>query len=379
MEFKRTDAENVLILDDVVSNLMTLADIVRDAGYIARPVPSVELAMKAVEAELPGIILMDITMPQMTGYEYCRLLKKDVKTRDIPVIFVSGLSAPQDRIKGYESGAVDYITKPFERTEVLMSLKTHLRNFELQKELSINNKKLHRLVNQQLHQIEEERKNMALAIAALAEDRDDGTGMHLVNISKNCRLIATGLSLTHKYEKLITSEFISTIEIASKLHDIGKMAIPDKILLKEGHLTGRERSIMMMHTVAGVETLNGIYAKNSQNGFIKMAIDIAYHHHEKWDGSGYPCGLAGADIPLAARIMAVVDTYDAIVSERCYKPGYTHEVAIEIIRAESGKSFDPDVVNIFCRLEKHLKHESVDGKSVGRTSAPNYDAMEGRR
>ena len=136
---------------------------------------------------------------------------------------------------------------------------------------------------------------------------------------------------------------------------------------------------MMMHTVAGVETLNGIYAKNSQNGFIKMAIDIAYHHHEKWDGSGYPCGLAGTDIPLAARIMAVVDTYDAIVSERCYKPGYTHEVAIEIIRAESGKSFDPDVVNIFCRLEKHLKHESAGENSVGRTSTPNYDAMEGRR
>ncbi|MBO7633623.1 MAG: response regulator, partial [Lachnospiraceae bacterium] len=163
MEFKRKDAENVLILDDVVSNLMTLADIVREAGYIARPVPAVELAMKAVEAELPDIILMDITMPQMNGYEYCRLLKKDVKTRDIPVIFVSGLSAPADRIKGYESGAVDYITKPFERTDVLMSLKTHLHNFELQKELLINNKKLHRLVNQQVHQIEDERKNMALA------------------------------------------------------------------------------------------------------------------------------------------------------------------------------------------------------------------------
>ena len=378
MEFKRTEKDNVLILDDVNSNLMTMTDIVREAGLIARPVPTVEFAMKAVEAELPSIILMDITMPQMTGFEYCRLLKKDVRTRNIPVIFVSGLSSAQDRMKGFECGAVDYITKPFERTEVLLSIKTHLRNAEIQKELIINNKKLHNLVGQQLRQIEDERKNMALAIAALAEDRDDGTGKHLTNISKNCRLIATGLSLTHKYEKLITTDFINTIEIASKLHDIGKMAIPDKILLKEGHLTGKERSIMMMHTVAGVDTLNGIYANNSQNGFIKMAIDIAYHHHEKWDGSGYPCGLAGSDIPLAARIMAVVDTYDAIVSERCYKPGYSHEAAIEIIKAESGKSFDPDVVNIFCRLEKHLKHETAENKP-SRAGAPNYDVMEGRR
>ncbi len=379
MEFKRTNKENILIIDDVTSNLLVLSDIIRAADCIARPVPSVELAMKAIDAELPNLILLDVTMPQMNGFEYCRILKDDVRTRDIPVIFISGLSSPEDHVKGFENGAVDFITKPFERTEVLMRVNTHLRTYRMHRELVISNKKLHNLVSAQLRQIEEERKNMALGLAELAEDRDDGTGQHLVNISKNSRLIATGLSLTHKYEKVINSEFINTIEIASKLHDIGKMAIPDKILLKEGPLSGKDRSIMMMHTIAGVETLNGIYAKNSQNGFIKMAIDIAYYHHEKWDGSGYPCGLEGAGIPLSARIMAVVDTYDALVSERCYKAGYSHEKAIEIIRGESGKSFDPDIVNIFCRLGKHLKRSESNTGEDDLKKKPGYDAMEGRR
>ena len=379
MEFNRREKNNVLIIDDVTSNLVALSDIMREAGYIPRPVVSVETAMKAINAEIPGIILLDVTMPQMNGYDYCRILKKDVRTRDIPVVFISGLSTPQDRIKGFESGGVDFITKPFERTEVLMRVKTHLKLYDTQKELVNNNKKLHNLVNMQLRQIEGERRNMILALAALAEDRDDGTGTHLDNIAGNCRLIATGLSLTRKYEKSITAEFINTIEVASKLHDIGKMAIPDKILLKEGHLTGKERSIMMMHTVAGVETLKDIYFNNSQNGFIKMAMDIAYYHHEKWDGSGYPTALAGNKIPLPARIMAAVDTYDALVSERCYKPAYSHEAALEIIRAESGKSFDPDVVNIMLRLGKYLKRPDGSQPYADRTSIPGYDAMEGRR
>lgn len=379
MEFSRKESDSILIIDDVTSNLAALSEMIRVAGYTARPVASVAQAMKAIDAALPSTILLDVTMPQMNGYDYCRILKRDVRTRDIPVIFISGLSSAQDRIKGFECGAVDFITKPFERTEVMMRINTHLKLYHMQCDLTMNNKKLHNLVNNQLHQIELERRNMILALANLAEDRDDGTGMHLTNISKNCRLIAMGLSLTHKYEKVITSEFISTIEVASKLHDIGKMAIPDRILLKEGHLNGKERSIMMMHTVAGVETLKDIYVNNAQNGFIKMAMDIAYYHHEKWDGSGYPCALVGADIPLAARIMAVVDTYDALVNERCYKAAYSHESALEIIRNESGKSFDPDVVNILCRLEKHLKRTVSDDKFTNKSTTPIYDAMEGRR
>ena len=355
MEFSRTNRENILIIDDVVMNLASLADIIRDAGFISRPVSNVRHAMMAVEAELPDLILLDVTMPHMSGYEYCRILKKDVKTRDIPVIFVSALGSSEDRIKGFECGGADYITKPFEKVEVLLRVNMHLRMYRMQQELSSSNKKLHSLVTRQLMKIESERANMVKALAKLTEEKDDWTGTHLENISKNCRLVAMGLSFTHKYEKQVTSDFINMIESASQLHDIGKMTIPDRILLKEGRLSGDEHKLMESHTTSGVEILKDLYRDNSENGFIRMAIDIAWYHHEKWDGSGYPCALSGNEIPLAARIMAVVDAYDALVNERCYKPAFSHEAALNIIRQQAGISFDPDVVDIFCRLEGQLR------------------------
>lgn len=380
MDLIRSEAkENILIIDDVTTNLIALTDIIREAGYMARPVTSVAQAMKAITASLPNLILLDVTMPQMNGYEYCRILKKDPETRDIPVIFISALTSAADRVRGFECGAVDFISKPFEKTEVLMRVNTHLKIFRMQKDLEESNRQLHGVVMQQLGQLEVERRNMVIAMATLSEDRDDSSGTHLINISKNCRLIATGLSLTHKYEKVITNEYISTIETASKLHDIGKIAIPDRILLKEGKLNTKERNTMMDHTVRGVELLKNIYSSNAQNTFIKMAMEIAHYHHEKWDGSGYPERLEGVRIPLSARIMAVVDTYDALVSTRCYKPAYTHEAAIAIIKNESGKSFDPDIVNIFCRLSKRLNRNNVAEKEISTRSIPEYEVSDGRR
>lgn len=374
MNLSAEKRESILIIDDVTSNLATLAEIIRSAGYSARPVTSVDQATRSIEAKLPTIILLDVTMPEMSGYDYCRKLKKDARTRDIPVIFISGLNTAQDRIKGFECGAVDFISKPFEKTEVLMRMNTHIRLYNMQEQLLLDNKKLHALVNRQLFQIEEERRKMIAALAALSEDRDDSTGMHLPNISRNCRLIAMGLSLTHKYEKAITDEFIATIQVASKLHDIGKMGIPDKVLLKAGPLDDEEREIMMNHTVIGLNTLKDIYSDNTQNMFIKMAMDIAYCHHERWDGTGYPRGLSGTDIPLAARIMSVVDTYDAIVSSRCYKPAYSHESAMTFIKDHSGTNFDPDVVSIFCRLERRLARNRQESEVLDTAVAPAEDA-----
>ena len=385
MEFNRVERENILIIDDVSSNLMALTDIVRDAGFTVRPVANVRHAMMAVEAGLPDLILLDVTMPHMNGFEYCRILKKDTKTRDIPVIFISALNSPEDRIKGFECGGSDYVSKPVEKTEVLLRIDMHLRMYRLRQELSNSNKKLHTIVARQLRQIEDERRNMVLALATLTESKDYETGSHLDNIAANSRLIAMGLSFTRKYEKLITTDFINMIEAASKLHDIGKIAISDRILQKEGHLNERERQIMMTHTTAGIDALKKIYSDNMENGFIRMAMDIAHYHHEKWNGKGYPSGLKGTQIPLAARIMAVVDAYDALVSERCYKPAFSHVGAVHIIKAEAGISFDPDVVDIFCRLEKQLKRVQYDSSEDGSeeeipiNSEVSYDAMDGRR
>ncbi len=346
---------NILIVDDVRANLVALTEMVRKAGFLARPVTSVKQAMQAIDAMLPHLILLDITMPEMDGFEYCAMLKKDVRTRAIPVIFVTALASTQDKIRGFHLGAVDFIVKPFEQEEVTMRINTHLKNYRMQQELESYNKRLYKLIQDQMNRITEQHKTIVYALAKLSEARDDGAGQHLKNIGKNCRMLAMSLQLSPKFEKQIDNEFIDTIEMASTLHDIGKIAISDRILLKPGKLTPEERAIIETHAEIGAKTLQEIADLNSENKMMAMAVDIAYYHHERWDGTGYPKGLSGTEIPLAARIMAIVDVYDSLVGERCYKPAYSHEESMRIIREESGKMFDPDIVEIIEKVQRQLK------------------------
>ncbi|MBP5159021.1 MAG: response regulator [Lachnospiraceae bacterium] len=351
---------NILIIDDVTSNLLVLAEIIREAGYTPRPVSNVRHADQAIAAALPTLILLDVTMPEVSGYEYCAKLKESVTTRDIPVIFISALNSAKDRVKGFECGAVDFISKPFERAEVLVRIGTHLKLYKYREEAKQHNRKLYSMVNQQFYKIARERKNIVFALAKLADAREDASGRHIANVSKNCRLLALGLQLTRKYEKKISPEFVETIELASQLHDIGKSAMPDRLLLKPGPLDDEEKKEMEKHTTIGADTLREIFADNENNEFLEMAIDIAENHHERWDGTGFPGKRAGEKIPLAARILAVADVYDALVSGRCYKSAYSHERAMELMNSLSGKVFDPDIISILNKLQAHLQRNDTD-------------------
>ena len=357
MDYQATSEElaNILIVDDITSNLVILTEIIKNAGYIARPVTSVKQALAAMEANLPQLILLDISMPDMDGYEFCEMLKKDVKTRNIPIIFISAMNAPEDKVKGFQVGAVDFISKPFELEEVTMRVNNHLKIYKMQQELEVYNKRLHKMVNEQIKKITEEEKNFMYALAMLAESKEDRNGAHVRNIGRNCKLLAQSLQFSPKFEREITNSFISTIETAAPLHDIGKVSISDTILLKPGRLTQEEMLIVRSHAELGAKTLIELYNMNEHNEFLEMAIDIAHYHHEKWNGKGYPEGLSGTDIPLAARIMAVVDVYDALTSDKCYKTAYSHEKSMEIINEESGKSFDPDIIEVFNKIQKQLK------------------------
>ncbi|MCR5432184.1 MAG: response regulator [Lachnospiraceae bacterium] len=351
MEFKRVEKDNVLLIDDVTSNLITLSEIIRKEGYIARPVKSVEYAMRAVDAELPSIILLDVTMPDMNGYDYCRILKKDIRTRNIPVIFISGMTSAKDRIKGFECGAVDYITKPFENLEVLMRINTHLKEYHMQKNLYIRNQKLNILVSKQLQQLETERINLITCLAGLCEDRDIPESYHHAdNIAANSKLIAMGLSLTPKYEKTITNEYINMIEIAARLHDVGKLAVPEKIIMKKGRLGSKDIEVMNKHCEAGVRIVESLTANGSGiNIFLRMARDIVEFHHKRWD----EC-TSTRDLPIPARIVGVCDVFDALTAPRIYKKPYSKKAVLKAIKQQSGKMFDPDVVDIMLRLERRL-------------------------
>ena len=352
MEFKRIEKDNILLIDDVTSNLITLSEIIRNEGYIARPVTSVNYAMKAIDAELPSIILLDVTMPDMNGYDYCRILKKDIRTRNIPVIFISGLTGAKDRIKGFDCGAVDYIMKPFENMEVLMRINTHLKEYHMQKNLYARNQKLNILVNKQLQQLETERINLITCLANLCEDRDiPESYRHSDNISVNSKLIATGLSLTPKYEKVITNSFIDMIEIAARLHDVGKFVVPEKLILKKGKLGSREIEKMLEHCEAGRKIVESLSVNGSGvNVFLRMAMDIVSFHHKRWDEIGH----TRKEFPLPARIVGICDVFDCLTAPRVYKKPYSKKVALKAIKEQAGKMFDPDLVDIMLRLERRL-------------------------
>jgi putative two-component system response regulator len=340
---------SILIVDDETANLLYL-------NHLLSPEYTVYTARSALEAieragdSIPDLILLDIVMPEMDGYEAIAMLKSSEKTKDIPVIFITGLSNSEDEEKGLDLGAEDYIAKPFSdsivklRVRNQIKIKNHVR-LVIEKEISEKNN----------------HANMATihALSKLAESRDDDTGAHIERTSSFCGIIAEKLLESGLYPNTVDKAFIENITRASPLHDIGKVGIMDAILLKPGRLTSDEFETMKTHVMIGYETLTSIVELHPENVFIKTGIDISRYHHEKWDGSGYMSGMSGESIPLSARIMAVSDVYDALRSERVYKKAFPHEQALEIIKEGRGRHFDPVLVDVFVR-HNHLFRDIYD-------------------
>ncbi len=346
---------NILIVDDVSTNLVILSEMVKSTGCIPRPVTNVKQAQTAIDRKIPQLILLDISMPEIDGFEFCAMLKADVKTRDIPIIFISALDSVEDKIKGFKLGAVDYIAKPFEKEEVTLRLNTHLKIYRLQQEMEAYNRKLHQVVNEQITRGAEEQKNVLNALADILNMQSDIYEKDISMISTNCRMLAISLQFSPKFDKLISSTFVDEIESASKLHDIGMLSVREKIACKKTKLTDDEWEKIKSHTTVGADYLKKINKDKNKNVYLEMAVDIAKYHHENWDGTGYPEGLSGTEIPLSARIVAVIDTYMALNSERSYRSAYTKEESLSIMRNEAGKRFDPSIVDIFCKIQKQLQ------------------------
>ncbi|OHD61895.1 MAG: two-component system response regulator [Spirochaetes bacterium GWF1_49_6] len=338
---------NIMIIDDVPTNLQVLSEFLKNKAYKVRPVTNGKMALQAMQIEPPDLILLDITMPDMSGFEVCEILKKDENLKNIPVIFISAIDGISDKVKAFKMGGVDYITKPFQYEEVLARVDTQLSLYQLQGKLKAYNKQLEELIQKQVKEISDSQMATIFAIAKLAESRDEDTGTHLERVQKYCRILALKLREKEPYRTKIDDYFIRDIFQASPLHDIGKVAIPDAILLKQGKLTPEEFEVMKTHTSLGSDTLKAVNVTYPNNSFINMGIEISRSHHERWDGKGYPDGLSGGDIPLCARIMAVADVYDALRSKRCYKPPFEHDKSRDIILEGKGAQFDPIVVDAF--------------------------------
>lgn len=322
---------NILIVDDVNANLVLLTEIVRNAGYTARPVINAKQAVRAIEALPPSLIILDISMPEIDGFMFCSMLKKNANTRDIPVIFVSAMSSEEDKLKGLRIGAVDYITKPFHLEEVKLRINNHLRLYKMQQDLEAYNKKLHKIINEQIQKIYDGNKKLINAMVKLSTEGDPYELRHLDHISINCRLLSISLQLSPIFYEQITNNFIEAIEVASKLYRM-EQKITD-----------------------GPSILEVIYGENPQNEYLKMAIEIVKFQKESWDGNGYPQGVSGDDIPLSARIVSVIAEYENLAYPNDKDHQYSHEESIRMIQDKSGIIYDPNIIDILLKIQNQLK------------------------
>ena len=340
----------VMIVDDTPANLKTLHEILKKNNYRVVAFPNGEMAIRAAEKSTPDLVLLDIMMPGIDGFEVCKYFKKIPSLKDTPIIFISALNNSEDKTLAFDLGGVDYITKPFQPDEIIARVKTHIKMHEMQLKLEEYNHQLEDMVNQKVKEVLDSQKAASLALAKLTESRDYETGKHVDRVQIFCRVLAQELR-DSIYKEDITADFIENIYYASPLHDIGKVGIPDNILLKPGKLTLEEFEIIKTHVCIGASTLESIFLLYPNNKIIEMGIEISKYHHERWDGKGYMEGLEGDRIPLSARIMALVDVYDALRSERPYKKAFTHREACARVEGDLGSHFDPVVGEAFREAE----------------------------
>ncbi|GLS90584.1 two-component system response regulator [Psychromonas marina] len=319
--------KSVLVVDDNPENIHVLNGIL-SPYYKVKAAINGKIAIKlACEQEKPDIILLDIMMADLDGFAVCQYLKKLPDTAEIPIIFVSAKTEVADETKGFDLGAVDYITKPVSPPIVLARVSAHLK---------LADQKLHlmSLVKERTADLEKTRIEIVESLGRAAEFKDNETGMHVVRMSWYSYYLAQRCTGNENWSELLRN--------AARMHDIGKIGIPDEVLLKPGKLDADEWAIMQKHVEYGVEILG-----KQETDLLVLAVEVAKYHHEKWDGSGYPNGISGEEIPLSARIVAIADVFDALTSDRPYKKAWSVEKAVALIESEAGKHFDPELVPEF--------------------------------
>ncbi len=338
------DSKRILIVDDEEINLKLLEAMLHPMGYTIYKAKNGKEALRKVKENNVDLILLDIMMPEMNGYEVAKILKEDEETRLIPIVMVTALSDLDSRVKALEVGADDFLSKPVDKTELRARVKSLLKVKEYNDHMKEYQKRLEEEVKERTKELRkafEKIKRLSLdtiyRLSKAAEYKDEETGQHIMRVSNYAAAIAKEMGLGDKVAEALL--------YATPMHDIGKIGIPDHILLKPGRLTPEEFEIMKRHTLIGAEILHG-----AESGFLKLGEIIALTHHERWDGKGYPRGLKGREIPLAGRIVAISDVFDALISKRPYKEPYPVEKSLKIIKEERGSHFDPEVVDAFFKI-----------------------------
>lgn len=358
MEYEKTgtDASLIMIVDDVETNRVILNAIVSDMGYRTIEAENGLQALEMLSECNPHLILLDISMPEMDGYELCRVLKERPETRDIPIIFISAYDEPEDIVKGFSLGGGDYITKPFIPELVQARVGVHLKLYKASLDLVETNRRLQASVSEQLYQMEQEKRSVLYALANAAAGNSNYQKEYMERVQYNCRILTQAMQLSPKFEHIISDAYIDTIEMAAPLCDVGNISISRDVLQKQemSQLTIDEWNVVKEHTVIGARLLADLNPAKDYNDFMQMSIDMAYSHHENWDGSGYPQGLKGNEIPLCAQIVAIVSVYCSLTEKRPDRESCGREEAMEAMEKDVNVKFNPDIFYIFHKISRHL-------------------------
>ncbi|MBX3728008.1 MAG: response regulator [Candidatus Sumerlaeia bacterium] len=335
--------ERLLIVEDNRVNVDLLVEALKDEYALSVAVTG-GAAIRVAESTAPDLILLDVILPDIDGFEVCRQLRALPATGETPIIFLTSLDDAADKAKGFDGGGTDYVTKPFDVREVRARVRSHLHAKAYRDQIENHRQLLEQTVQERTRELRAAKQQIGLGfietvfrLAMAAEYKDPDTGAHILRIGHYCRLLARAMGMG--------PDFCEALFYASPLHDIGKIGVPDAILLKPGRLDEHEIALMREHTTYGTSIL-----QDSRSRVIQMGCAIAQSHHERWDGTGYPAGLAGDAIPLVGRIVAVADVYDALRSRRCYKQSLPEDEALCIIRQGAGNHFDPEVADTFLRI-----------------------------
>ena len=345
----------ILIVDDVETNRFILRDIIAEMNYQPILTENGLQALKLVQHMKPQLIILDIAMPGMDGYEVCKRIKENPELRDIPIIFISAYDHPEDVVTGFEYGCDDYITKPFIPEVVKVRVNMQMKLHEAARRMSEMNRQLQASVQEQVKQIEKERRSVLYALLRVARENAYYEETYMERLSYNSRRLAEAMQLSAEYDDVISDSYIDMIELAAPLCDLGNMAVPTNILQKRSELTPEENKVMRTHTTIGADVLRDVAAAGNNNNFIQMAIEVANYHHENWDGSGYPNGLKGNEIPLSAQIVGLVGSYCALTEDRTYRDAYSELKAWDIMEQDSIAKYNPELFRILKKISRQLR------------------------
>jgi putative two-component system response regulator len=332
--------KTIFVVDDNDTNLSKAEEGLEDT-YDVMTIPSGARLFAILKKLKPNLILLDIEMPEMDGFQVLEKLKSDKEYKEIPVIFLTGIHDPEVEARGFINGVVDFITKPFSTPVLLNRVKLHID--------------VNLLIKEHTEKLARNHQNMIFILADMVENRDSGTGGHIERTSEYVKVLVLEMQKKGVCAEQIKDWDLEMMGICAILHDIGKIGVTDMILNKPGKLTDEEFAQMKNHASNGAQIINRVITRTGDDDFLHNARLFAEFHHESWDGSGYPHGMKGLDIPIQGRIMAIADVYDALISERPYKPAFTHEKAVDIIMKDSGKRFDPDIADVFYSIHENFR------------------------